>query len=226
MGIKVIKGIVVERYEYRDFDLIVTIVTTLGRIKFVAPGVRKVGSKNIFGLNQGSLSEFELFLAQNTERLSKLKRAESIKNLDFTDKIVLDFWKLISQITRKDEFVVELFESIQKAFLIINWQNAAAIKVFIILNWLKKNGLIANLSACRVCKTNQRLTNFDFYGGMECFFHFKKKPSPHFNSQELAIFYWSDYEFDNFLKKIDFNYAHSVFVVLKEFLKQNSYIYL
>lgn len=226
MAEKIIKGIVIDRFNFRDFDLIVSLATNFGVIKMVARGVRRPTSKNIYILNPGCLGEFEIFLARYSNKLSKLKKGECFFNLDLNDKKIYAFWKLVSQITRETNFVPKIFPILEQSFAKINPKNADAIKVYTIINWIKFNGWIANLTRCRVCKTNQRLINFNFYGGMECVYHQNPKPFFRFGRKELEIFYWSSSNLDTFLEKVDFDYIYLVFEILKQFLKQNSYIFL
>ncbi|AAV27476.1 DNA repair protein RecO [Mesomycoplasma hyopneumoniae] len=226
MAEKIIKGIIVDRLNFRDFDLIIKLATNFGIIKMVALGVRKTTSKNIYILNLGCLGEFEIFLAKNPNKLSKLKKGECFLHLDLVNKNIYNFWKFSSQIMHEQNFEPKIFPILEQAFFKINTKNADAIKVYTIINWIKFNGWIANLTSCKVCKTNQRLVNFDFAGGMECFRHRSLKPLIRFNPKELEIIYWSDFSLDLFLEKIDFYYIYSLFDVLKLFLNKNSYIFL
>ncbi|MHA0297911.1 DNA repair protein RecO [Mesomycoplasma ovipneumoniae] len=224
MAEKIIKGIVVERFDFRDFDLIVKLVTNFGILKMVALGVRQPTSKNIYILNPGCLGEFEIFLAKNPNKLSKLKKGECLVRLDLTNENIYKFWKIIYQFSYENNYDPKIFNIFESGFSKINDKNVDAIIVYVIINWIKINGWISNLTSCKVCKTNKRLVNFDFYGGMECVYHRTLKPFFRFNVKELEILYWANFSLDEYLEKINFDHVYSIFEILKMFLKKNSYI--
>lgn len=209
MDEKVIKGIIVERFEFRDFDLIVKLATNFGIINMLAYGVRKMTSKNIYILNPGCLGEFEIFLDKNPNKLSKLKKGECFFNLDLSNQNIYNFWKLVSQITLETNFVSKIFPILEQSLTKINSKNAESIRVYTIINWIKFNGWIANLTSCWICKSKQRLANFDFYSGMECANHRTFRSFIKFSRKELEIFYWANFDIALFLEKVDSHYIYS-----------------
>jgi len=74
-------GIVIKQINYDDFDQIVTILTDTELITFIALGVRKMTSKNRVALQLGNVIEVELFRARLKNKVSKLKRANLVKQL-------------------------------------------------------------------------------------------------------------------------------------------------
>lgn len=79
---KIIKGIVISTQNYGDFDQIVKIATSTGIISFIALGTLRPTSKNRTSLNLGTLAEFEIFLARQDGKVSKLKKAHLVKELN------------------------------------------------------------------------------------------------------------------------------------------------
>ncbi|SRX61518.1 DNA repair protein RecO [Mycoplasma mycoides subsp. capri] len=80
---KTLKGIVLNSFDFQDYDKIITIYSNLyGKISLVCLGVNKIKSKNKYGINYLSYSNFEIFKSKNKFNLSKLKRSELINSFN------------------------------------------------------------------------------------------------------------------------------------------------
>jgi DNA repair protein RecO (recombination protein O) len=76
-----LKGIVINSFDYEEFDKIVTVYSDkFGKLSFIAKGVKKPESKNNYSIQNFSVSKFQIFKSRKANSLSKLKTGELIKN--------------------------------------------------------------------------------------------------------------------------------------------------
>ncbi|SYV91732.1 DNA repair protein RecO, partial [Mesomycoplasma hyorhinis] len=92
MSAEIIKGLILQVYEFQEKDLIVKTITNKRIFSFVALGTRKPESKNKFALLESSISELEIFLSRLNNKLSKLKKATTEISLDLNNSKILEFW--------------------------------------------------------------------------------------------------------------------------------------
>lgn len=222
---KIIKGIVISTQNYADFDQIVKIATSTGIISFIALGTLRATSKNRSSLNLGTLAEFEIFFARQEGKISKLKKAYLIKELNTTQNIGIQLWKIISQLTFTSNYLPKLFSSLEQALLKWNSENYQAIIVYLLIQWIKLQGFITNFHKCYFCGTNQNLVNFDFEKGMQCLKHENNLLHKAIKKDALAIFYWSNFSLSIFLNQINYNYSFICFEIIYNFLIENTYMF-
>lgn len=166
-------GIVIKMIDYDDYDKVVTILASDSLISFIALGVRKLESKNRVALQLGNLIEVELFKARLTNRLSKLKRANLLKQppLKQADTAIvwLDIIKYLQKMRRGSE---KAFKSILEAYSGFGEEFNHHAKTFIVFRMLDEMGQWPNMQHCVECKRKDRITGFDLYkGGFVCALH-------------------------------------------------------
>ena len=170
-----LEAIVIKVQEYNDFDLIVTVFSKkFGKLAFIAPGVRKITSKNRFSLMWLSYSSFEVFLSNLPNRLSKLKRGTLKSNaLNITKKpqtllFASFFTELIDRAFENREVNVEAFNLLHQTLNAFNnGVNLLVQSTFFIFKSLKWFGNNWNLQCCGRCLRKDRIITFS--PAEECF---------------------------------------------------------
>jgi recombinational DNA repair protein (RecF pathway) len=83
MAETIYQGYVINKQPYQVFDEIVVFLTDDGqRISCLSRGSRKITSKNARHLFIGSYVEFQIFQSRHQDKLSRLKKATTIKPID------------------------------------------------------------------------------------------------------------------------------------------------
>ncbi|PPE06409.1 DNA repair protein RecO [Mesoplasma corruscae] len=178
MSERVIKGIVLKSFDFQDFDKIVTIYSDkFGKMSFIALGVNKPTSKNMYSLNSFSFSEFEIFKSRSVYSLSKLKTGRLLEsNLGLT-KIYNNylFASIISTIMLQEQHFIgknyTIYKMLEKSINnIANNKNPFSNLVWFIFYILKFLGGEWDLSKCYVCNQKNRIyRRFDFSNyGLVC----------------------------------------------------------
>ncbi|WP_308507209.1 recombination protein O N-terminal domain-containing protein [Mesomycoplasma hyorhinis] len=163
MSAEIIKGLILQVYEFQEKDLIVKTITNKRIFSFVALGTRKPESKNKFALLESSISELEIFLSRLNNKLSKLKKATTEISLDLNNSKILEFWRFISFFLNKLEKTSNyFFENLKLAWEIINEQNYLHIVVFLLANHLVLQGHFISFNKCVKCMKNKNLIYFNF----------------------------------------------------------------
>ena len=172
----IITGIVVKRTDIDDFDQIVTLITPDEVISFIALGVRKITSKNRVALQLGNVIEAEIFRARLNGKLSKLKRAVLIKQVDIKESdnanVLLEMIKYLSKIKKSN---ITLFSSIVKSLDTLGKDFNHQVKTFLVAALLESFGLKQNYSCCVECGRKDLIDDFRFFkGGFLCKHHVYK----------------------------------------------------
>lgn len=210
MAEKLVQGIVLKSFDFQDYDKVVTIYSDkYGKMCFVALGVNRPHSKNMYSLNTFSLSNFELFKSRSKFSLSKLKTGNLVDgNLGLT-KIYNNylFASLITSIILQDEQFTsknyKLFKMLEIS--ISNFsknKNPFSTLVWFMFYVLKFLGGEWNLDICYRCNTKSRLyRKFDFNDyGLVCH-----------NCFNPLVEERQNHEFIEYLMKVSKNNFHSVF---------------
>jgi DNA repair protein RecO (recombination protein O) len=83
MAETIYRGYVVNKYPFQVFDEIVTFLIENGRkIPCLSRGSRKIESKNARNLFIGSYVEFQIFQSRSDDKISRLKKSNTIKSID------------------------------------------------------------------------------------------------------------------------------------------------
>ena len=171
------QGFVIQKNNYGDFDLIVTVLLINSKLSFLARGVRKMTSKNRVALQLGNFIEIEVFEARLNNKLSKLKRATIINAfpVEVADsaQIMMGILKIINKLENPRPY---FFKSLLIAFPYFgNDYNHHIKNYFQFLN-LVQHGLKPVVDKCYICKTTKNIIDFDLEkGGFSCQAHAKKK---------------------------------------------------
>ncbi|MXR43680.1 recombination protein O N-terminal domain-containing protein [Mesomycoplasma hyorhinis] len=223
MSAEIIKGLILQVYEFQEKDLIVKTITNKRIFSFVALGTRKPESKNKFALLESSISELEIFLSRLNNKLSKLKKATTEISLDLNNSKILEFWRFISFFLNKLEKTSNyFFENLKLAWEIINEQNYLHIVVFLLANHLVLQGHFISFNKCVKCMKNKNLIYFNFsLGGMFCKIHYKNKDLQ--NISLLKSYYFLSLNLDQYLKFVNTIDNFLIYEQLKLFIEADLY---
>ncbi|AOG60619.1 DNA repair protein recO [Spiroplasma helicoides] len=166
-----IEGIVINSYDYRDYDKVIKVFSKeFGILSFYAPGVNKESSKNKYSIQTYSLSEFEIFKSRGANRVSKLKTGNLKKEYFGLAKNYTNYI-YISVITSIFEQLLSSEEKspiIYKAFKIVLENISNSIDVFknyviFLLFFIQNTNYKFNLEKCSRCKkSNYEIVRFEF----------------------------------------------------------------
>ena len=211
MPTTILKGLVIKKKNFQEFDLIVEIVTEKEFLTFIALGTRKLSSKNRFALEIGNIVEVEVFKARFNNKMSKLKKATLVfQPLIEKESVAQTISNLTFKINKsKKSFSPLLFKSIEESFEYLNTNLLPLVKTYVLFNFLDCLGIYPNKTSCIECFRKDRINSFSFEkGGFTCVFH-ALKPRP---LEELQSIYAL---FDSFGK-----YKNTNFMINQQLAKE------
>ncbi|UUD37064.1 recombinational DNA repair protein O [Mycoplasmopsis californica] len=221
MGLERKKGIVVDKIDYAEHDMIVTLLTNKRRLAFLANGIRKPQSKNATNLNLYAVVECEVFLATLTNKLSKLKKAVASTNFDYTNKYNLMINEDIAFIMRNSEYISNDFLEKYELFL----SKIGDKHTNFWLAWLYANSIMMKpikpaFNHCYICNSNQNLQYFSWHeGGMVCENHTTK----HTSEKDLWLYYYLFTDIYKYLEMCSISDNNRILKEIKNFLFENGY---
>ncbi|MBY7704804.1 DNA repair protein RecO [Vibrio harveyi] len=170
MSEKNIQAIVLDSFDFQDFDKIVTVYSNLyGKLSFISLGVNKSVSKNKYSINYLSLSEFEIFKSRNKFNLSKLKKGTLINShLNITKDYNLYLYAnlITSLVNTLDNNVknFKLFNMLKTSIDIINTNPSQAFKITVLFMFYFLNfiGYKLDLSNCGFCNLKDNIVGINF----------------------------------------------------------------
>lgn len=172
------KGIIIKKYNYRDSDEIITILLKSGQlITLISMGSRKITSKNRNALQIGAYIEFEYFKARLVGKISKLKKAILIQQVDILkrDNAQLLF-DTMSQLSSIDKGSKDLYNAFIETYPYWGFDFNYHIKTYIISKKLDILGIKPVSDRCIECNGTDRIAYFSFSnGGFHCVKHTKYK---------------------------------------------------
>ena len=170
-------GIVIKISDYDEFDQIVTLLTFDEVIPFIARGVRKINSKNRVALQLGNVIEIELFRARLSGKVSKLKRANIIKQPPIEELDTANvLYTIIKHISKVEIRPGKVFSGMIESFDSFGTEFNHHVKVYILFKYLDSVGQSPMLNGCIECGTYDNINGFEFYmGGFTCNRHSPKK---------------------------------------------------
>jgi DNA repair protein RecO (recombination protein O) len=74
MAESIVNGYLINRFDYKVFDEVITFITNDKRISCISLGSKKILSKNNKNMIYGCKSEFQFFQSTGFEKISKLKK--------------------------------------------------------------------------------------------------------------------------------------------------------
>ena len=219
MAAIILEGFVIRKQNYKDKDLIVTILTPDGKFSFLALGVRKIESKNRVALQLGNLIEIEVFKARLNNKLSKLKKAHNIKEFPFQvsdiASVMMVILKIINKINQPNYF---FYKALDQAFDYFGTEYNHQIKTYFKYLNLKHHGLNPIMNKCCECGSFKNILDFNWdKGGFLCSKHaLKKTPLIKLKSYEALSLGIAKYI--KTTSKINFNIDKEIELYAKQFL--------
>ncbi|WKX02790.1 DNA repair protein RecO [Candidatus Mycoplasma mahonii] len=213
-------GIVVKMLDYDDYDQIITIITSTEVIGIIALGVRKINSKNRVALQLGNIIEVELFRARLNGKLSKLKRANIIKQppileLD-TAEVLLE---IVGYLVKVKDSPKNILSMIFESFPFLGTQYNHHVKTYIMFHYLNIIGQMPTSHGCIECGSLDHIDGFEFYqGGFTCKRHIIKSRDLEFLKAIQSIGHsFIDY------KTVDASTNKLVFAEIKDFISRSNW---
>ncbi|QBF34929.1 DNA repair protein RecO [Mycoplasmopsis phocirhinis] len=200
-------------------DAFVDFYTRTGRMRLLAKGINKQGSKNRANLQIGSISQIEYFSARKVNSIGRLKRSNLIENIDYSNeqnlKFVAKILNIFEQIKNKS---VRLFDAYWSAIQKLHETSTDRLILFILANALSHFGLMPISDRCVVCQKYTNLCDFSWYlGGFLCAEH---KKNIRWN-KELKTIYFMFYDIDKFLAMANDNIVAFLKHEILEYYRNN-----
>jgi len=149
------QGIILKRINLGEADRIITVFTKeLGKVKFVAKGVRRLKSKS-----SGSLEPF-YFVELVLVRGKSLDILTSVNILDIpikdnpdieTIKLASFFAELIDKTIPEESHNIEIYELLEEIFANITYENKEMLRFYFEAKLFQLSGLSPELSICVRC---------------------------------------------------------------------------
>lgn len=204
MSGNIYEGYVINKVNYGDYDEIITFVTKSKIIVCLSKGSRKILSKNGRNLFIGNLCEFEIFESRSNEKMSRLKKASTIKAFNW-DNHPLDSYQTIILLSRSIKQPFGFFNVLQKCFNLIQDQtyNDQITTLIIIKMFIQLHGISLNVTHCVRCNNNVIKTISFAEHGMLC--RHCLTPQDKVYSMEITktIYYLFMEEYDNMMFSSD-----------------------
>lgn len=172
---KVVKGIVLEKFEFED-EHIVKIITEGGNVlSLKAKGIDNIISKNRSSLNTFNKVEVEYFTSPvSTGNTGRLKRSTIISEMTKINDSILNIFQVVNNLIlnneKNDKQTYHILDKIISAFVNnnFNFQNILELMVLV----LRQNNYYPEVRSCVVCGTRQNIDGFSLYeGGLLCLEH-------------------------------------------------------
>lgn len=192
--LETVHGIVFQRQKFRDFDLLVRLMTQeKGFITLLVKGGLRPKSKLAASTMTFSLGEYVIFgSGRGISNLRTVKAAKQLKAL-YSDLTKNAYASFIMDLAR--HAFIE-YQNIGSYFDLLSWglkringeSDPEIITQIIQLKLLDAYGLAPNLNCCVIC--GKKKGNFDYSiasGGLICSDHFFSTPRLHLNSKAVSL---------------------------------------
>lgn len=200
---KSIKGIVLSQLEYREYDMILSVLTQeQGLIKIVARGIKKLNSKNASGCLPFSLSNFHIQFHEN-KNMHTLQTAELIESYryireDLRKQAIATFCCECIEKSGEDfygyEYLLQLFE------LLKDDECHLLLCMFLVVI-MKIHGIEVYVDGCMNCHGQKHICAISITkGGFVCENCYTLRTDHKFPKNELQVF--------RYLCKADFTHYH------------------
>lgn len=158
---KICKCYLIAKFNYDIFDEIVIFLTDEGKkISCFSKGSRRIASKNGMNLIIGNFLELEYFESRFNNKLNRLKKVNSIRNIDYSISNS-SLFNLLNLIFTKIDWVennVEYYNLYQEFLaLILLSQDDSAIINYMIMKFLSLINENVNLKICQRCNCVSKL---------------------------------------------------------------------
>lgn len=171
---KNIKALILKKEPQGEFNEILTILTSNGKLKIFAPGVRKLDSKNRNNINLLDISELEIIDSQKSNVLFyRLKRASLVQQFPInlnTLYIWEDLLNILNKIMLNNP--LQFLNSFSKLTKLVDSNKDIKILDYLLFKLLETEGIAPYMQGCVECKAKTNLVDFKFYkGGFLCHLH-------------------------------------------------------
>ena len=171
---KNIKALILKKEPQGEFNEILTILTSKGKLKIFAPGVRKLDSKNRNNINLLDISELEIIDSQKSNVLFyRLKRASLVQQFPInlnTLYIWEDLLNILNKIMLNNP--LQFLNSFSKLIKLVDSNKDIKILDYLLFKLLETEGIAPYMQGCVECKAKTNLVDFKFYkGGFLCHLH-------------------------------------------------------
>ncbi|UUD34788.1 DNA repair protein RecO [Mycoplasmopsis caviae] len=202
-----------------DNDAIVEVYSKKGIFFLLAKGINKSESKNRTNLQLGSLVEIEFFQARIQNKMSLLKKATLISDIDYANRFNLIYiQKAITLLKQFPKAYYPLFESYVNTLNYLGIGKNSLLFTFLLSHTLNYFGLGVNVSKCCECNSPSNLCDFKFYkGGFLCGTHMVNQRW----TKELKSIYYMYHDIKIFLQICISKVNQTILCELKEYLEEN-----
>ena len=185
-------GFICKKSNYQDYDAIINLLTSQGKITFKAKGILKNNSKNAASCNYFMIGEYVYYSkAENSNKTLKTAHCLKIYKKPYEDLCVNASYLLICQLL--DYFSLEIngYDMAIKCFdYLENGEYPLTVLNFFLKNLCCALGYSPDLSGCIHCHQKTKLISFDFeMGGFICKDCFKEKMNQKISSDILKDIY-------------------------------------
>ena len=210
------RGYLIARFDHGTFDEIITFINDYGN-KFVclAKGTKKISSKNARNLQIGNYCEFNFFLARNPNKVSKLVKVNTIRQIQWP--IYRTSFFLLNELVNKLVYPsIENFNFYKNLLLISTSQtfNDQKAQLIILQKFCKLSGIGLFVNKCILCGSIKIKTiNFNLKG-LVCQNCFKK------NNKEFYPLNFSKLVYFLFKEKYDLidNFSNYYQILIKRLI--------
>lgn len=222
MSLVITKGYLINKSDYKTFDSIITFINEFGnKFTCLAPGTRKIVSKNARSFNIGNYNEFEFFCARTPDKVSKLKRSVAIVQQPWP--IYKNSFYLLNELINKiSTWNVDVFKFYDRNIKFINFDdnNDQKKSLIILKEFCIISGLNLDVKSCHICGSNKIMTISFKQRGLICNSCYNSQTMDNYeiNLSKLAcVLFRGQYEkMDNFENEYNF-----LLKLIKIFIKDN-----
>ncbi|WP_235746469.1 recombination protein O N-terminal domain-containing protein [Mycoplasmopsis alligatoris] len=195
---------------------ILSVLTNQGILKLYAFGLNSPLSKNRSNLIPASIVEIEYFQARLNNKMSKLKKSNTLKSFDstilfnsmFAQKLVY----ILSLFTGKNN-ILDIYE---KLIDFVGFGKNSYILTIICSYLLKLHGSEPNFYKCCVCLSTKKIVDFEFFlGGFLCNLHSDKS----LNNETLEAYYLLRNDHKKYLSNVSLEINKEIYLKLIFHLK-------
>lgn len=218
--------------EFEENDAIINCFHHAKKLTFLAKGFQKTESKNRINLNIFSFVNLEIFLASKKNKISRLKKSTTEKQLNFLNKSVSSFFQtlkkiffsvdkilnfdalnydLMSELKNFYQSLLEIYQEMQ-----FDQKNFDFFESYLCFNYLK---IINNFStfSCKKCNST-KITSFSLEeGGFLCKIHSQKI----FLWEFLHALFFLNINLKTYTKKVNVKTNKEILTFLKKEINKN-----
>lgn len=228
MAETILNGYLINKSNFQVFDEIITFITQNNiKISCISLGSRKIESKNGRNLFLGNFNEFQIFQSRSNDKLSKLKKTITLKQIDFnlqTNSSFILLNECVNLISPNTNNIFSFYET-NIDLLTSNKYQTNEMFLIVLMKYAKLLGIDLEVNQCVICG-NKKLKTISFNKhGTLCPVCVEKYHEKIFNLKfSKLIHYLFNEKFDEIKQ---FSEYHILAIdALKSFIQDNSGIFL